>query len=89
MQVEVRDYGDKDKDKSVVKHTTTKDVDGLWESPISVWSDVQLTEDNTAGCTGYCEVSITTNPTVEGRVGNKVKILTVSARRCFALNSKR
>eukprot|EP00970_Alexandrium_tamarense_P001662 scaffold202_cov202-Alexandrium_tamarense.AAC.3 len=89
MQVEVRGYGDKDKDKSVVKHTTTKDVDGLWESPISVWSDVQLTEDNTAGCTGYCEVSITTNPTVEGRVGNKVKILTVSARRCSALNSKR
>ena len=61
---------------------TTKEVDGLWSSSISVWSDDQITEDAIPGCTGYCEVIITTNPTEKGRDGNKVKILTVSARRC-------
>ena len=39
-------------------------------------------DDTTQGCTGYCEVKITTDPLVQGRKGNKVKILTVSARRC-------
>lgn len=34
------------------------------------------------GCTGYCEVKITTDPLIDGRNGNKVKVLTVSARRC-------
>jgi len=61
---------------------TTKEVDGLWYSPISVWSDIQITEDTISGCTGYCEVTITTNPTEKDREGNKVKVLTVSARRC-------
>ena len=81
MTIEVRDYGDKKKN-SKPKHSTTKKVDGLWKSPISVWNDVQISDDNVAGCTGYCEVEITTDPTVSGRDGNKVKILTVSARRC-------
>lgn len=39
-------------------------------------------DDTIQGCTGYCEVKITTDPLVQGRKGNKVKILTVSARRC-------
>jgi hypothetical protein len=39
-------------------------------------------DDSIPGCTGYCEVKITTDPLVEGRKGNKVKVLTVSARRC-------
>lgn len=82
MTVEVRDYG-KDKQKiAPPKRSTKKNVDGLWQSPISVWSDVQITEDHAAGCTGYCEVDITTDPLVDGRVGNKVKVLTISARKC-------
>ena len=43
-------------------------------------------DDDTLGCTGYCEVIITTNPLITGRDGNKVKILTVSARRCSSKN---
>ena len=82
FRVEVRDYAsDVKKQKPPIK-ITTKEVDGLWSSPISVWSDVQITEDDIPGCTGYCEVTIITNPTEKGREGNKVKILTVSARRC-------
>ncbi len=82
MMVEVRDYGNEKNDSELPKHSTKKKVDALWQSPISVWNDVQITDDNIAGCTGYCEVDITTDPTVSGRNGNKVKILTVSARRC-------
>ena len=82
FRVEVKDYAsDVKKQKPPIK-ITTKEVDGLWSSPISVWSDVQITEDAIPGCTGYCEVTIITNPTEKGREGNKVKILTVSARRC-------
>ena len=44
MRVEVKDYGDKrDGGDVFVKKTSVKDVDGLWSSPISVWSDVQIT----------------------------------------------
>jgi len=82
FRIKVSDFGsDVKKQKPPIK-ITTKEVDGLWSSPISVWSDVQITEDTIPGCTGYCEVTITTNPTEKGREGNKVKILTVSARRC-------
>jgi hypothetical protein len=82
FNVAVRDFGDDMSKTKPPKKVTTKEVDGLWESPISVWSDVKITEDSEPGCTGYCEVTITTNPTVDGRRGNKVKVLTVSARRC-------
>lgn len=82
FRVEVRDFGDDAKKTKPPKKITTKDVDGLWESPISVWSDERITEDSDPGCTGYCEISIVTYPTAPGRTGNKVKILTVSARRC-------
>ena len=82
LTVEVRDYGDKNNKSKQPIHSTQQKVDGLWQSPISVWSDVQITEDKVAGCTGYCEVDITTDPIIDGRNGNKVKILTVSARRC-------
>ena len=87
MTMEVKDYTHKDKKDLPPKHSTTKKVDGLWESPISVWSDVQITEDGTPGCTGYCEVEITTDPKVSGRDGNKAKILTVSARRCSRMTN--
>lgn len=80
--VAVSDFGNDTRKTISPKKITTKEVDGLWESPISVWSDVKITEDSEPGCTGYCEVTITTNPTVEGRRGNKVKVLTVSARKC-------
>ena len=43
MQIEVRDYGSKKGDDSSAKLTAQKKVDGLWKSPISVWSDVQIT----------------------------------------------
>ena len=82
FRVEVKDYGDDRKRKHPPKKVTTKAVDGLWESPISVWSDVQVTEDNVSGCTGYCEVTIITNPQEKERDGNKVKVLTLSARKC-------
>ena len=82
MQISVRDFGAKKGDNAAAKETPAKKVDGLWSSPISVWSDVQITDDNTPGCTGYCEVTITTDPLIQGRDGNKVKVLTVSARRC-------
>lgn len=88
FSVEVRDYGDDMKKEKPPKRITTKDIDGLWSAPISVWSDIQITEDNDPGCTGYCEVTVTTNPTVNGRDGNKVKLLTLSARRCSTTKSK-
>lgn len=87
MSVEVRDYGENKQKGIPPKRHTRKKVDGLWQSPISVWSDVQLTQDNVAGCTGYCEVDISTDPQIDGRAGNKVKVLTVSARRCSRLQS--
>ncbi|KAL7437261.1 hypothetical protein ACHAXM_005547 [Skeletonema potamos] len=88
MTVEVRDYGDDKKNTSKPpKNLTRKKLDGLWQSPISVWSDAQITDDKVAGCTGYCEVDIVTDPIVDGRNGNKVKILTVSARRCSRMQN--
>jgi hypothetical protein len=82
MQIRVTDFGSKKNDIASAKQSAIKKVDGLWSSPISVWSDVQITDDNTPGCTGYCEVTITTDPLIQGRDGTKVKVLTVSARRC-------
>ena len=44
MRVEVKDFGDKKGGENVfVKSSFVKEVDGLWSSPISVWSDVQIT----------------------------------------------
>ena len=71
--VELRDYGDDMKKEDQQKQTTTKDTVGLWNAPISVWSDIQITKDNDPGCTGYYKVTVTINPTVDGRDGNKVK----------------
>ncbi|KAL7539092.1 hypothetical protein ACHAXR_009021 [Thalassiosira sp. AJA248-18] len=89
FSVEVRDYGNDLKKRKPPKKVTKKNVDGLWDAPISVWSDIQITEDAERGCTGYCEVTIITNPTVNGREdGNKVKLLTLSARRCSATKSR-
>lgn len=46
MKVEVTDYGSKKGDKAAAKLTATKEVDGLWKSPISVWNDVQISGEN-------------------------------------------
>jgi len=62
---------------------TTMDADGLWKPHISVWSDIQASKDEDPSCTGKCRVSIRTHPQVEGRSGNKVKVLTLSARKCI------
>mmetsp|Transcript_21983 Transcript_21983/g.48923 ORF Transcript_21983/g.48923 Transcript_21983/m.48923 type:complete len:620 (+) Transcript_21983:193-2052(+) len=79
--VQVRDFGENREGQP--KRVTTKDnIDGLWSSPISVWSDIQITPDNEKGCTGYCEVQITTDRKKDNREGNKVKLLTLSARSC-------
>ena len=43
MQIEVRDYGGRKGDAKSSTLTSQKKVDGLWASPISVWSDVQIT----------------------------------------------
>lgn len=43
MLIEVRDFGSKKGNSASSKVTATKKVDGLWTSPISVWSDVQIT----------------------------------------------
>jgi hypothetical protein len=64
--------------------TTSKGVDGLWKPRISVPHDIQITPDDgiPPACTGVCSVQITTDPQIEGRTGNKVKIVTLSARQC-------
>ena len=62
---------------------TTTIIDGLWQPKISVPSDLPITSDGFPGCTGQCKVRVTTNPQIEGRRGNKVKIVTLSARECL------
>ena len=65
------------------------ELDGLWNPKISVWSDNQITQDDDMGaCTGKCKVRIKTHLEVKGREGNKVKILTISARECNKAISK-
>ena len=86
MHVEVRDYGNKSAAHVDPITVSSMKVDGQWDAPISVWSDVQITEDKSPGCTGYCEITVTTEPTVSGRTGNKVKLLTLSARKCSSNN---
>ena len=62
---------------------TSVELDGLWNPHISVWSDNQITKDDDVGaCEGKCKVTIRTKPKIAGRSGNKVKILTLSAREC-------
>jgi lysophospholipase L1-like esterase len=67
--------------------STTLDEDGLWEPRISVWSDNQVTKDEHPGCTGRCEITVRTKPIVDPvkrRGKNKVKVLTLSVRKCIA-----
>ena len=65
------------------KSNVSLDVDGLWNKSISIPSDMQVTADDKPGCTGKCQVKIVTYPQEKGRNGNKVKIMTLSARKCF------
>ena len=62
---------------------TSAELDSLWESKISVWSDNQITSDEVPACTGRCLVRVRTLPQVDGRDGNKAKILTLSVRECI------
>ena len=64
---------------------TTMEVDGLWTPHISVPSDIQLVQDNAmpVACTGHCAVIVRTHPEIPGRGGNKVKIVTLSVRKCL------
>jgi len=64
---------------------TVLEVDGLWTPRISVPSDIALAEDDASPpvCTGECQISVTTQPQVQGRNGNKVKIVTLSVRKCI------
>lgn len=68
-------------DDKTGKETVTK-VDGLWKPRISIPSDFPVTQDNEPACTGKCTVKIITDPEIEGRNGNKVKVVTLSAREC-------
>jgi hypothetical protein len=61
---------------------TTTQGDGLWKPKISIPSDIPITKDNVPGCTGRCSIRVTTDPQIQGREGNKVKIMTLSAREC-------
>jgi len=62
---------------------TEKFIDGLWQPRISIPSDIQITSDESPGCTGRCTVRATTNPMIKSRGANKVKITTLSARECL------
>ncbi|GKY96225.1 hypothetical protein MPSEU_000582400 [Mayamaea pseudoterrestris] len=55
---------------------TSAQLDSLWEPKISVWSDNQITSDETPACTGQCILRVETLPQLAERTGNKVKILT-------------
>ena len=57
MQIEVTDFGSKKGDSSAGRQTTQKQVDGLWDSPISVWNDVQIS--------GKCAVTNATRWSLE------------------------
>ena len=62
-------------------------MDCLWEPRISIPYDFQITPDDSgaAGCTGRCKVVVTTNQRIEGRGDvNKIKIMTLSARKCIS-----
>jgi len=60
-----------------------KKIDLIWKPRISVPSDISLLpESKGLTCTGTCLVTILTNPEKPPRKGNKVKIMTLSARFC-------
>jgi hypothetical protein len=70
----------------LTNNATTKIVDGIWKPRISVPADLQINSDNIhddGSCTGKCIVKITTHPQILGRAGNKVKIMTLSVRKCI------
>ena len=72
-----------DKNRPAAGPKKSVELDGLWNAHISVWSDQALYEDDENVCTGHCSVKITTLPQIAGRNGNKVKVLTLSARECL------
>mmetsp|Transcript_14053 Transcript_14053/g.41750 ORF Transcript_14053/g.41750 Transcript_14053/m.41750 type:complete len:627 (-) Transcript_14053:2135-4015(-) len=64
---------------------TERVLDGQWTPHISVWSEDMVTSDDPKkpDCTGKCSVQVFTMAKEVGRTGNKVKILTLSARECL------
>lgn len=65
------------------------EIDSLWDTKISVPYDTQLIapgdplREHGKGCSWNSTVTVTTKPMVEGRAGNKVKIITLSVRPCI------
>ena len=60
-----------------------KEIDLIWKPRISVPSDIPLLPKTKAlTCTGSCLVTVLTNPENPARKGNKVKVMTLSARFC-------
>jgi hypothetical protein len=68
----------------VTLHSYEMDVDGIWEPHISVLSDVaiQAKKNDDGTCSGTCAVTIITHIKNPQRPGNKVKIMTLSTRKC-------
>jgi hypothetical protein len=67
-----------------IPHSYEMNVDGIWKPHISVPSDVaiQATNNGDGTCSGSCTVTILTHDENPKRPGNKVKIMTLSARKC-------
>jgi hypothetical protein len=79
--VKVQDHGSSIQPQH--HHSYEMNVDGIWKPHISVPSDVAIQGTNDAGtCSGSCTVTILTHDIKPQRTGNKVKIMTLSARKC-------
>ena len=72
--------------RDTVRQSTTpsQTFDCLWKPRISIPADIQITRDDVPECTGKCTVTVTSNAEVtDGRKGNKIKIMSLSARKCI------
>lgn len=76
------------------KTTAPQTFDCLWQPRISIPVDFQLTRSqqppvrSNQQCTGKCRVSVRTLPEIKGRGGNKIKIMSLSVRKCVNVSSK-
>jgi hypothetical protein len=62
--------------------TSTKTFDAQWAPRISIPHDVPLADDTAKSCTGRCTITIRTQPQQPDRKANKVKLVTLSVRKC-------
>jgi hypothetical protein len=77
--------------EDTVTGSTTKpqSFDCIWKPHISIPADIQVTPDDPSRCTGKCQVTVITNPEIkDGRIGNKVKIMSLAVRKCFTKLAK-